>query len=229
MKASDYPICGGFVGEIRITRPYHESDGEKLSKWMSKARRLGFIPADAILEETAAEQVFLPENCQLHPCSLEVWVNKSSLNPLLFPICQKHNATLVSVDGRPSEDAISALFQRCSHPTTILSLSDLSPTGAFFSEDLADEIARKGRQMDIKLRCIGLKPEQVLDLRLPLVNAKSNSNRFENYLKPYYIDPRKMAELDCLEAHYPEGVAGFLNEAISKIKQKSKRELALRP
>ena len=61
MKASDYPICGGFVGEIRITRPYHESDGEKLAKWMSKARSLGFIPADAILEETAGEQIFLPE------------------------------------------------------------------------------------------------------------------------------------------------------------------------
>jgi len=26
-KESDYPICGGFVGEIRATRPYHESDG----------------------------------------------------------------------------------------------------------------------------------------------------------------------------------------------------------
>src|SRR5512136_375706 len=50
---SDYPICGGFVGEIRITRPYHESDGQKLPKWMSKARSLGFIPADAILEETS--------------------------------------------------------------------------------------------------------------------------------------------------------------------------------
>jgi hypothetical protein len=37
-KESDYTICCGFVGEIRITRPYHESDGKKLLKWMSKQR-----------------------------------------------------------------------------------------------------------------------------------------------------------------------------------------------
>ena len=224
MKASDYPICGGFVGEIRITRPYHENDGEKLSKWMSKARSLGFIPADAILEETAGEQIFLPDLGQERPYSLEVWVAKSALNPLLYPICQKHGIALVSVDGRrASEDAISALYQRCRQPTIILCLSDLSPSGAFFSRDLATKIVQarpSTGSRDIKLKCIGLKPEQVLDLKLPLVNANINSkedqNRFKRYLKPYPIDPRKMAELDCLEVYYPEGIAGFLSESLAK-------------
>ena len=223
MKASDYPICGGFVGEIRITRPYHENDGEKLPKWMSKARRLGFIPADAILEETAGEQIFLPEIVQQRPYSLEVWVAKSALNPLLYPICQKNGVTLVSVNGRASDDAISALYQRCSHPTIILCLSDLSPSGAFFSSDLATKIAGakpSTGSRDIELKCLGLKPEQVLDMKLPLVNANINSkedqNRFKGYLKPYPIDPRKMAELDCLEVYYPEGIAGFLNESLAK-------------
>ncbi|MCX6676368.1 MAG: hypothetical protein NTU95_00295 [Methanothrix sp.] len=223
MKASDYPICGGFVGEIRIMRPYHENDGEKLPKWMSKARSLGFIPADAILEETAGEQLFPPEIDWERPYFLEVWVAKSALNPLLYPICQKYGVTLVSVNGRASEDAISALHQRCRQPTIILCLSDLSPSGAFFSSDLASEIAKVEPSMgnrDIKLKCIGLKPEQVLDLKLPLVNAKMNSkedhNRFKRYLKPYPIDPRKMAELDCLEVHYPGGIAGFLSEALAK-------------
>ena len=63
-------------------------------------------------------------------------------------------------------------------------------------------------------------PEQVLDLKLPLVTANANSkedqNRFKRYLKPYPIDPKKMAELDCLEVHYPGGVAGFLNESLAK-------------
>lgn len=223
MTASDYPICGGFVGEIRITRPYHENDGEKLPKWMSKARSLGFIPADAILEETVGEQVFLPEIDWQRPYSLEVWVAKSALNPLLYPICQKHGATLVSVNGRASEEAISALYRRCRQPTIILTLSDLSPSGAFFSRGLANEIVQARQSNgspEIKLECIGLKPEQVLDLRLPLVSANSNSkedqNRFKRYLKPYQIDPRKMVELDCLEVHYPGGIAGFLDELLSK-------------
>jgi hypothetical protein len=226
MKASDYPICGGFVGEIRITRQYHESDGEKLLKWVSKARSLGFIPADAILEETVGEQMFLPEIDPKRPYSIEVWVAKSALNPLLYPICQKHGATLVSVDATASDDAISALCKRCRRPTTILCLSDLSPSGAFFCSDLARMIARAGPlagSPEIKLECIGLKPEQVLGLLLPLVNANINSKeehkRFKKYLKPYSIDPRKMAELDCLEVYYPEGVAGFLNESLSKYKK----------
>ena len=58
---SDYPICGKLVGEIRICRPYTEGDGERLPKWVSRARNLGFIPEDAILDETPGEQVFLPE------------------------------------------------------------------------------------------------------------------------------------------------------------------------
>jgi hypothetical protein len=80
-KESDYPICGYFVGEIRVTRPYHENDGEKLPEWINKARMLGFIPAHAILEEIPGEHILLPKISQRLPYSIEVWVNKSALNP----------------------------------------------------------------------------------------------------------------------------------------------------
>ena len=43
-NVSDYPICGYFVGEIRVTRPYHEMDGEKLPKWNKKSSRAGIYP-----------------------------------------------------------------------------------------------------------------------------------------------------------------------------------------
>ena len=70
------------------------------------------------------------------------------------------------------------------------------------------------------MKCIGLKPEQVLDLKLPLVKANTDSkedqNRFKRYLKHHPIDPRKMAELDCLEVYYPGGIAGFLSDALAK-------------
>ena len=58
-NVSDYPICGYFVGEIRVTRPYHESDGVKLPKWMERAIKLGYIPANAIMEEIPGEHLFL--------------------------------------------------------------------------------------------------------------------------------------------------------------------------
>lgn len=224
-KASDYPICGGFVGEIRITRPYHESDGEKLQKWVGRARRLGFIPEDAILGEVPGEQVLPPTVPRKGPLSVEVWLNKSSLNQLLRPVCERHGATLVSVDGRASKEAVEALRQRCDcqgtgRSTIILCLSDLSPASAPFCEDLEAKIAESWPCGGIELKRIGLEPEQVLELKLPMVSATAGSKdereRFKRYLKPYPLNPKKMVELDALEVYYPGGASGFLEEALSK-------------
>ena len=221
-KVSDYPICGLFVGEIRITRLYHESDGEKLPKWMGKARKLGFIPSDAILDEIPGEHVFLPETSQKRPYSIEVWLNKSALNPILYPICEKRGVTLVSVNGSASEDAITAFYQRCNSPTIILCLSDLSSNSAFFCQNLAIKMAESmppGRLADTRLKCIGLKPDQVLELNIPMVkgrmDSKENLEKFKKYLKPHSLDPRKMAELDALEVYYPDGIAAFLDKSLS--------------
>lgn len=228
-KASDYPICGGFVGEIRITRPYHESDGEKLQKWVDRAKRLGFISTDAIMDEVPGEQVLLPTVPSKGSNSIEVWLNKSSLNPLLRPVCERHGATLVSVQGRASKEAVEALNRRCGcqgtdRSTIILCLSDLSPSGAPFCEDMRARIAESetcGRE--IKLKRIGLGPEQVLELKLPMVRpavgSKKERDGFKKCLKPYPLDPKKMTELDALEVYYPGGIAGFLEEALSEYAQ----------
>jgi hypothetical protein len=222
-KEADYPICGWFVGEIRITRPYHESDGEKLSKWMSKARKLGFIPVDAILDEIPGEHIFLPRSSPKRSKTIEVWLNKSALNPLIAPVCDNKGITLVSVNSMASEDAIKALYQRCDSPTTILCLSDLSSSSAFFFQDLATMIAElkpAESTADIKVKCIGLTPDQVMDLKIPLVQGnidlKENQERFKGCLRQYSLDPGKMAELDALEVYYPGGIAGFLDKFLSE-------------
>lgn len=222
-KDSDYPICGGFVGEIRITRPYHETDGQKLPKWMAKARKLGFIPAYAILDEIPGEHIFEPDTLPEMPYSIEVWLNKSALSPLLYPVCQKYGATLVSVNEKASDDAIKSLRARCRKPTIILCLSDLSPGSAFFCRDLALEIAMPSPSTvdaDVKLKCIGLKPQQILDLKIPMVSGSSGSKQdndnFKRYLKSHSLEPRKIAELDALEVFFPGGIAGFLDKCLSK-------------
>jgi hypothetical protein len=74
--------------------------------------------------------------------------------------------------------------------------------------------------MDIRLKCIGLKPEQVLELKLPgvraSINSKEDREKYKRHLKSQSMDPKNMVELDALEVYYPGGIAGFLDEILSK-------------
>ncbi len=225
---SDYPICGGFVGEIRITRPYHENDGEKLAKWTKKARTLGFLPADAILEEMPGEHIFLPKSGNCDNLHIEVWLNKSAAVLLLHPVCEKHGIALVCVEGRPSQEAIADLFQRhnssplpTTTTTTILCLSDLSQIDAFFAQDLEEDIEKfrpKASNLMIKVKSIGLLPEQVLELKIPMIRAnkaRENKDKFRRYLKSFSLDPKNMGEIDAREVYYPGGVVAFLDKLLS--------------
>ncbi len=224
-KESDYPICGGFVGEIRCTRPYHECDGEKLSKWAGKAKKLGFVPTDALLEEMPGEHVYLSaiqpgDSGAVH---IEVWLNRSAFNALLQPICEKHGAVLVSVSGQPSRDAVEGLLARSRGRTTIiLCLSDLSADSFSFCEDLRRIIdgAKGHTGWSIRMKHIGMTSEKVLELKIPMVpgrkSTKENQKKYRNFLAPYGLSDKRMTELDALEVYYPGGIAGFVDKILSE-------------
>lgn len=219
---SDYPICGKMVGEIRITRPYYESDGERLSKWAGKAKKLGFIPEESLIDETPGEQVFLPQGRQEKPYRIEVWSNKSSIGPLLQRTCSRYGAAVVTTGAMPSKEVIEGLWMRADLPTVILCLSDLSAGSFTFSHDLAQEIARlkpSGR-CDIRVKQIALTPQQVIDLKIPMVHgercSKEAKDRYKECLEPYGLDHKKMAELDALEVFYPGGIAKLVDDELSK-------------
>lgn len=227
---SDYPICGKLVGEIRICRAYTEGDGERLPKWVSRARNLGFIPEDVILDEIPGEQVFLPKmssNDATRP-KIEVWVNKSALNQLILPTCTKYGAALVSVSGKPSNAAVEDLCQRSDRTTIILCLSDMSIGSFSFGRDLAKDIGKSNsaKGKDIRVKRIGLTPKQVFDLDIPVVRgepgAREDRKTYEAYIKPYNFSRKRMAEIDALEAYYQGGLARFVEEAISRYEDPSK-------
>ena len=73
---------------------------------------------------------------------------------------------------------------------------------------------------DIRVKRIGLLPEQVLELKIPMVrgspDSKENKDKFKKYLNSHALDPKKMAELDALEVYYSGGIAGFLDECLSR-------------
>ena len=229
MRDSEYPICGGFVGEIRIMRPYHEQDGAKLSKWASKSIEMGFVSPEAIIYESSEEGSFLPGEVQANANNdriesaavIEVWLNKPSLSSLLIPICKKHGIALIWFDIHPSQEAISSLFARAPARTTILTLSDLNLKSAFFAQTLAESIEAsrpKGCRARIEIKPLGIVPEQIGELKIPLVQggkgSKDEEARFARIMKRCSLDPGKMAELDALEVSYPGGVAAFLDDAL---------------
>ena len=218
---SDYPICGGFVGEIRITRPYHESDGEKLAKWTGKAQRLGFLPANALLKEEAGEQTFLPETHHYRTNRLELWLNRSAFNPLLEPVCSRHGAVLVSTES-PSQKLLQQLFGRVAGQTTVLCLSDLSQESFSFCASLAAAIAdaRPSGTPEIRVLPGALTPEQLLQWKIPMVpqrKGKSEAQKeYKKFLQAYRLNHRNMAELDALEVYYPRGIAGFCDDLLAR-------------
>jgi hypothetical protein len=219
-KESDYPICGGFVGEIRITRPFHESEGDKIFKWARTSQMLGYLPQDAFLEETG-DLVYIP----LQPPEgqrTELWISRPVFSPLLLPVCQRHSAALVSVGRRPPEEALRDLGRRLDRPTAILGLSDLSAEDFSFSRDLAGRILEDGAfaGKDVKVLHLAINPMQVAGLGLPMVPgrkaSKDEQERYKKYLRPYALDHRRMTELDALEAFFPGGMAGFVDRMLAQ-------------
>jgi len=218
---ADYPICGGFVGEIRVTRPYHENDGPKLVKWAEKAQRLDLLPANAILKEEPGEHTILPEACSSQRHRLELWLNRSAFNPLLAPVCARHGAVLVSSESI-SNNLVEQLLNRAACRTTILCLSDLSLKSFLFCDNLMAALAqaRHRHAPEIRVHRVGLSPEQVVFWSIPMVSqekgSKEASRQYKSHLKAYGLDHKKMAELDALEAFYPKGIAGFCEDLLTE-------------
>jgi hypothetical protein len=220
-RESDYPICGGFVGEIRITRPFHESDGERLSKWAKTAQTLGYLPQAAFLEEGTGHFVYVPPEPP-EGRRVELWISRSVFCPLMLPVCQRHRAALVSVGRRPPEEALFELGRRSDKPTTILCLSDLSAEDFSFSGELASRISEDESFAgeDVRVMHLAINPMQVARLAMPMVPGKKASKdaqeRYKRYLRPYALDHRRMTELDALEAFCPGGMAGFVDRSLEE-------------
>jgi len=76
-----------------------------------------------------------------------------------------------------------------------------------------------GHSARIEVKSIGLVPDQIGMLKIPLVHGnrgqREEEERYERYLKKCSLDPRMVAELDALEVYYPGGIATFLDKVLS--------------
>ena len=110
----------------------------------------------------------------------ELILEKNTMKDLLLPICIKYGAAYVAFRGTASWGAAWKLCKRASQdqrPTLIFYLSDLDPTGFLMHEQWAEKIAEinigkfEGK-LDIRLKRIGLLPEQVVKYGIPPVEME---------------------------------------------------------
>lgn len=167
----------------------------------------------------AASEILRPQ-----PYRVELWLEKSTMNHLLADICQRNQTTLVTFRGHPSWGAAWKMCKRAQEdgrPTIILYLSDLDPSGFLMAQELAGKVAELNNSffesgLDIRIRRIGLAPEQVVEHHIPMVNRKTgekaHEQKYAEYVGKWSLDPTKKAELDALERYHPGGVQAFVEK-----------------
>lgn len=159
---------------------------------------------------------------------LELWVEKSTMNSLLQPVCSQHGAVLVTFKGHCSWGAVWKMCKRIKadgRPALVFYLSDLDSSGFLMCREMCekfDEINLNyfNSSLDIRIKRIGLTPEQVIEYNIPMVDRKTkekaNDSLYREYIGAYSLDPTKKAELDALEKYYPGGVVAFAKSFLSR-------------
>jgi hypothetical protein len=154
------------------------------------------------------------------PYHLESWIEKTTMNDVLVPICQELGVDFIPGTGFQSISGAIKALQRLlrlplDRPTRIFYISDFDPAGNVMPIAVARHLEFYRRKYaplaDIKLTPIVLTKAQVIKYRLPRVPIKESDlgrNRFEDAYGAGAV------ELDALEALHPGELAKIVRAAI---------------
>ena len=139
--------------------------------------------------------------------NVEIWIEKSTMNDILIPICQKYEINLVHSIGFQSITSVIELLKRSTDkekPTRIFYISDYDPAGDNMPQSAARQIEfwinRYSNGEDIKLQPIALTRQQVKTFDLPRTPIKETDRRKQGFEDK---EGQGAVELDALEALYP--------------------------
>lgn len=147
------------------------------------------------------------------PYHVELWVEKSTMNDAIMPVCSRYGVNLVTGLGEMSITAVRGLLERvqdAGKPTRIFYVSDFDPAGYGMPTSVARKIEFMLSEQpieDIKLQPIVLTRQQVREYSLPRTPIKESERRKDTFEE---IHGEGAVELDALEALYP----GALSEII---------------
>lgn len=151
---------------------------------------------------------------------VEIWIEKSTMNDVLLPVCKKYGVNAVVGMGELSITNVRDFFRRARRagkPVVILYIADFDPAGYRMPVSVARKIeffAQKETGSSITLHPIMLTQAQVDDYQLPpmpfvkLANARKAANMtvFSDYA----------VELDALEAIHPGVFAEIVSREIER-------------
>lgn len=155
------------------------------------------------------------------PYHLEVWCEKSTMNDVLLPACERYGANLVTGEGEMSITAVFDLARRVNEarkPTRIFYISDFDPAG----KSMPNAVSRKLEWMianevgcangaDVRLTPLVLTHEQVREYDLPRTPIKASELRGKTWEE---VHGAGATELDALEALHPGELSGIVSGAL---------------
>ena len=151
---------------------------------------------------------------------IEVFCEKSTMNDVLLPFCERYGANLQTGLGELSITASLAVVQRLaevSKPTRIFYVSDFDPAG----QSMPVAVSRKieyfvrtlGLDVDVRVFPVILTQEQVRYYQLPRTPIKDTERRRMGFEERY---GEGAVELDALEALYPGELQRVLSSYVEQ-------------
>jgi hypothetical protein len=153
------------------------------------------------------------------PYYLEVHIEKSTMDDILDPICERYGATLVTGTGYLSVTRITETLDRArrfGRPCRIFYVSDFDPAGV----DMPVQVARQiqfwrpdlAPYIHFALQPIALTKDQVVEHDLPEIFIKESVKSRERFKRVY---GRDATELDALEAKVPGMLAEIVEATLA--------------
>jgi hypothetical protein len=161
-------------------------------------------------------QYYIDEYKSQQPYHLEIWCEKSTMNDVFEPLCERYQADLQVGAGEMSITAVLTLVNRlvqAGKPARVFYVSDFDPAGQSMpvavSRKIEYFVSKLNLDLDIRLFPVVLTLGQVQYYQLPRTPIKETERRRIGFEERH---GEGAVELDALEALYP----GQLQEILSQ-------------
>ncbi len=159
---------------------------------------------------------------------VEVWIEKSTQNDWLVPLCSRRGINLVVGIGESSEIQSRHLAERVQEtgmPARIIYMSDFDPAGRSMPVSVARKleyyIDKFDFDVDVTLNPLVLTEEQCQHYDLPRTPIKKGEKRKDKFEEKFGAGA---TELDALEALHPGEMAKLLEQEIDRYLDPTLRE-----